>query len=177
MYFFYFLRYAVSPCYVLTIYNIPSELLLSIVLSVRMPQMPLQLTIGPTCFDVQYSIKLILYCKQITLYCIEKLWQYICFKCVIVQCIYSVIVQCIYSVIVQCIYSVIVYSQQLQIRHFTRNDVQSPRGECVHALYYNPSCIGVMRNEILTRMKKHRQNGAILGNMSTHHAVADVSSD
>ena len=41
----------------------------------------------------------------------------------------------------------------------------------------NPSCIGVTQNEILTRMKKHRQNVAILGNMSTHHAVADVSSD
>ena len=37
--------------------------------------------------------------------------------------------------------------------------------------------IGQTRNEILTRMNQHRQNGAFLEHMSTHHHIATVSLD
>ena len=53
-------------------------------------------------------------------------------------------------------------------------EVQYPRGDCVLP---NASYIGQARNQILTRVYQHRQNGAILEHMSSHHEIATVSSD
>ena len=38
-----------------------------------------------------------------------------------------------------------------------------------------PSDIGQTRNEILTKMNQHRQNGAILEHMSAHHDIGIYS--
>ena len=53
-------------------------------------------------------------------------------------------------------------------------EVQSPRGDCALP---NASNIERTRNKILTSMNQHRQNGAILEHMSTHHHIATVSLD
>ena len=49
-----------------------------------------------------------------------------------------------------------------------------PRGDCALP---NASCIVQTRNEILTRKNQHRQNGAIMEHMFTHHHIATVSLD
>ena len=53
-------------------------------------------------------------------------------------------------------------------------EVQCPRGDCALP---NASYIGLTRNEILTRMNQHPQNGAILEHVSTHHDITTVSLD
>ena len=52
-------------------------------------------------------------------------------------------------------------------------EVQCPRGDCA----LPTPRIGQTRNEILTRMNQHRQNGAIFEHMSTRHHIATVSLD
>ena len=53
-------------------------------------------------------------------------------------------------------------------------EVQCPLGDCALP---NASYIAQTRNKILTRMNQHRQNGAILEHMPTHHHIASVSLD
>ena len=51
-------------------------------------------------------------------------------------------------------------------------EIKCPVGGCE---LLNPSYIGQTRNNIRTRLSQHRQNGAIIKHLSSHHNITNIT--